>query len=239
MFPRIQLTETQHWFRQLLSAEQTALHYPNQRWQSSTLYGPLARYVKLRDAHAPGMPETFFPPPRVSDPDMYHGKCVTHVPWCMPESLTGGFLWRWWWGKRSRHSRRMRNPQFYVSGKRPMASLNHTEFQWKEFCSTSLIHPQWSYKKNVYIAWCKLLVLCPLLTRISALISQMAIPPGCSHCDGQNNGKSGESEVIHCEWRNNTWNQVVSTIVASLPAYPTYIVTANVVLHECAIVNIT
>ena len=26
--------------------------------------------------------------------------------------------WRW---KRSRHSRRMRNPQFYVSGKRPMA----------------------------------------------------------------------------------------------------------------------
>ena len=25
-----------------------------------------------------------------------------------------------WWGKRSRHSRRMRNPQFYVSGKRLM-----------------------------------------------------------------------------------------------------------------------
>ena len=24
-----------------------------------------------------------------------------------------------WWGKRSRHSRRMRNPQFYVSGKSP------------------------------------------------------------------------------------------------------------------------
>ena len=27
-----------------------------------------------------------------------------------------------WWGKRSRHSRRMRNPQFCVSGKRPMIS---------------------------------------------------------------------------------------------------------------------
>ena len=35
-------------------------------------------------------------------------------------SLTSGFLWSRWRGKRSRHSRRMRNPQFYVSGKRPM-----------------------------------------------------------------------------------------------------------------------
>ena len=35
--------------------------------------GPLARYVKLRVAHAPGMPGTFSLPPRVSDPDMHHG----------------------------------------------------------------------------------------------------------------------------------------------------------------------
>ena len=47
-------------------------------------------------------------------------RAVTHVPWCMPGSPTRGFLWRRWWGKRSRHSRRIRNPQFYVSGKRPM-----------------------------------------------------------------------------------------------------------------------
>ena len=62
------------------------------------------------------------PPSRVSDPDMHHhGTCVTHVPWCMPGSLTSGFLiWSWWLGERSWHSRRMRNPQFYVSGKRPM-----------------------------------------------------------------------------------------------------------------------
>ena len=66
------------------------------------------------------MPGTFFPPPRVSDPDMHLGTCVTHVPWCMPGSLTSVFLWSQWWGKRSRHSRRMRKPQFYVSGKRPM-----------------------------------------------------------------------------------------------------------------------
>ena len=29
-------------------------------------------------------------PRRVSDPDMHHGACVTHVPWCMPGSLTSG-----------------------------------------------------------------------------------------------------------------------------------------------------
>ena len=87
------------------------------RWR----YGPLARHVKLRVAHAPGMPGTFSSQPRFSYPDMHHGSCVTHLPWCIPGSLTSGFLWSRWWGKRSRHSRRMRNPQFHVSGKRPMA----------------------------------------------------------------------------------------------------------------------
>ena len=28
--------------------------------------------------------------PQVSDPDMHHGTCVTHVPWCMSGSLTRG-----------------------------------------------------------------------------------------------------------------------------------------------------
>ena len=32
--------------------------------------GPLTRYEKLRVAHAPGMPGTFSPPQRVSDPDI-------------------------------------------------------------------------------------------------------------------------------------------------------------------------
>ena len=35
------------------------------------------------------------------------------------------FLWNRWQGKRPRHSRRMRNPHFYESGKRPMVS-----FRW-------------------------------------------------------------------------------------------------------------
>ena len=86
-------------------------------------HGPFARYVKFRVAHGPGMPGTFSPPPRISDPDMHHGTCVTDEPWCMSGSLTSGFLWSRWRGKCSRHSRCMRNPQFYVSGKRPMVSV--------------------------------------------------------------------------------------------------------------------
>ena len=80
--------------------------------------GPLARCVKLRVAHAPGMPGTFSPTPRVSDPDIHHGTCVTHVPWCMPGSLASGFLWSRMREKRSGLSPRVRNPQFNVSGKR-------------------------------------------------------------------------------------------------------------------------
>ena len=79
-----------------------------------------SRYVKLRVAHAPGMPGTFSPPPRISDLDMHHGTCDTHELWCIPGSLTSGFPWSGWLGKHSQHSRRMRNPQFYVSGKRSM-----------------------------------------------------------------------------------------------------------------------
>ena len=91
----------------------------NQKENGTTLvrHGPLAKYAKLRVAHAPGMPGTFSPPPRVSDPDMHHGACVTHVPWSMLGLQTNGFLLSQCRGKRSR---RMRNPHIYVSGKRPM-----------------------------------------------------------------------------------------------------------------------
>ena len=37
-------------------------------------------------------------PPRVSDPDMHHGTCVTHVTH-IPGSLTSGFFWSRRWGK--------------------------------------------------------------------------------------------------------------------------------------------
>ena len=62
------------------------------------------------------MPGTFFPLLRVSDPDMFHGTSVTQVP----RSLSNGFLRSQLLVKRSQNFRCMRNPQFYVSGKRPM-----------------------------------------------------------------------------------------------------------------------
>ena len=77
------------------------------------------------------MPGTFSPPPLVSDPDMHHGTCVTHVPWYMSGSLTSGFLWSRRRGKRSRHSWRMRNPQFCVSGKRPMRKAFPASLSWR------------------------------------------------------------------------------------------------------------
>ena len=83
-------------------------------------YGPFACYKKLRVVHAPGMLGTFSPPPRVSDPDMHHGTCVTHVPWYTAGSITSGLLWSRWREERSRHSRRMCNPQLYVSGRKPI-----------------------------------------------------------------------------------------------------------------------
>ena len=59
-----------------------------------------------------------------------------HAPrnrWCMPGSITSGFLWSRWRGIRSQHSRCMRNPQFYISGKRPMGD------QELKQCSRSIL----------------------------------------------------------------------------------------------------
>ena len=66
-----------------------------------------------------------FPPPTskkplLSDPGMHHGTCVTQVPWCMLG--IGNPRWR---GKLSRHSRRMRNTQLYVFGKRSIQDVSH------------------------------------------------------------------------------------------------------------------
>ena len=55
--------------------------------------------------------------PLVSDPGMRHARAVMHV----------GIAYPRWRGKRSRHSRRMRIPQFYVSGKSPMESTQYLQ----------------------------------------------------------------------------------------------------------------
>ena len=70
------------------------------RYPGGMTYASCARYATLRVTHAPAM--TFSPPPLVSDPDIHHGTCVTHVPWCIPGSLTSYFLWSRRRGKRSR-----------------------------------------------------------------------------------------------------------------------------------------
>ena len=114
-------------------------------------HGPLARYVKLRVAHAPGITGTISPPPQVSDPDTHHGTCVTHVPWCMPGSLTSGFPWIRLQGKRSRHSRRMRNLQFYVSGKNHMAKRSLSYYF--HVTNEDWLQNIWMFQFNRYL-WC-------------------------------------------------------------------------------------
>ena len=103
------------------------------------LYGPFIRYVKLRVAHAPGMPGTFSPSPtsketaslrfRHASRHVRHACAVMHAGIANPQ----------WRGKRSRRSRHMRNPQFYVSGKRPMNEWQHymtserVIYRWNEW----------------------------------------------------------------------------------------------------------
>ena len=96
----------------------------------STSHGPLARYIKMRVAHAPGMPGAFSPSARVCDPDMHHGTCVTHVPWCMPGLLNRGFLWNRWWGKHSWHSWRMCNRNFTYLIRGALNISNYSWFFW-------------------------------------------------------------------------------------------------------------
>ena len=78
----------------------------------------LARYVKLRFAQAPGMPGTFPCHRGLAIPTCFTARAWRTCRCCMPGSLTSGFPWSQWRGKRSRHSRCMHNPRIYVSGKR-------------------------------------------------------------------------------------------------------------------------
>ena len=124
----------------------------------SCYHGTLARYVKLRVAHALGMPERFSLPPWISDPDMHHGTCVTDVLWCLPGSLTSGFLWSLWRRRRFRHSRRMHNPQFYVSGKRVILSIIHNKNTQTSQVKTFYSY-HWSWHCWICMLWMELMIL--------------------------------------------------------------------------------
>ena len=77
----------------------------------------------------------------------------------MPGSLTGGFVWSRRRGKLSRRSRHMRNPQFYVSGKRAMHTfkrntLNDDRLQttwWCFVCQTYFLPVP--YRLRCAITW--------------------------------------------------------------------------------------
>ena len=122
-------------------------------------HGPLTRYAKLRDVHAPGMPGTFSRQAWISDPDIHQGTCIKA---CMLGSLTNGSLWNWWRGKRFRYSGRMRNSQIYVSGKRPIiASVTlcaHKElittwwYRWQNFNTVKNIE-YWLRQLDLRICW--------------------------------------------------------------------------------------
>ena len=103
--------------------------------------GPLTRYVKLRVAHAPGMSGTLSPPPTSKENaskrsqhasrHVRHARAVMHVGIANPR----------WRGKCSRHSRRMRNTQFYVSGKRPMVILQKRSLHPTRLSAVGSRHP--------------------------------------------------------------------------------------------------
>ena len=89
-------------------------------WCQTILTWTSCQIRKIVGCACAGTAGKFSLPLQVCDPNMLHNTCVMHVPWCMPGSLTSGFLWSWWRRKLSRHFLCMRNWQFYVSDKRPM-----------------------------------------------------------------------------------------------------------------------
>ena len=138
---------------------------------------PWASYQmrKTQVANEPGMPGTFshhrlHMKPLVRDAGMHRGKCVTQVEIANQQR----------WGKRSRHSRRMRNPQFYVSGERPIGNTcswyfnrNKTTFAPKHLfqnisCRLAAILSQ---------SWCVESVQCAC---ISAAVVYAQVESSCS-----------------------------------------------------------
>ena len=128
-------------------------------WSIPNLHGPLARYAILWVAHAPEMPGTSFPPLRVSDPDVHHGTCVTHVPWCMPEIANQGFYFKIGGGENvpGIPGTTLRNLQCWVSGKRPMLSISFYTQQlssWlcmtlQKTCDISAVSRYWYFMHSV------------------------------------------------------------------------------------------
>ena len=85
---------------------------------SGCFHGPLTRYVKLWAVHASGMPGTFSPPPTSKETASWRSRHASRHVRLARAVMHVGIANPRWREKRSRHSRRMRNPQFYLSVQR-------------------------------------------------------------------------------------------------------------------------
>ena len=96
--------------------------------------------------------------PQVSmDHAMRHARAVMHV----------GIANSRWWGKRSRHSRRMRKPQFYISDKRPIKWCRYS------VCPLQYVHMSLRtnilvvVKQSIYMGLCDTCLCCKSLRHLS------------------------------------------------------------------------
>ena len=101
--------------------------------QPSNIHGPLTIYIILRSAHAPRMLGTFSLAPTsketASQQSRHASRQVRHERAVMRVGISNS-RWR---RKRPRHSRRIRNPQFCVSGNRPMQCRLLRSLYWHLF----------------------------------------------------------------------------------------------------------
>ena len=105
-------------------------------------HGPLAKYVKLRVAHPPWTSGTFSPSPISKETACWRSR---HAPRHVRPAravMHVGIVNPRWRGIRSRHSRRMRNPQIYISGMRPIRPFLMKEC---DVCTTVLDTRRFSY----------------------------------------------------------------------------------------------
>ena len=86
-------------------------------------YGPLAKYIKLRVVDAQECRECFHSPPPKETAIKGSRHASRHVRHARAVMLVG-IAYPRWRGKHSRHSRRIHNPQFYVSGTRPIVFMD-------------------------------------------------------------------------------------------------------------------
>ena len=122
----------------------TKLDSIKQKWDTMIflvmINGSLTRYVKLQVAHMPGMPATYSPPPTSKETANQRSQHASRHVRDARTVMHVGITKQRWRGKSSRHSRRMHNPQYHVSGKRSMhIFINHIAFL-KIMINTWLIH---------------------------------------------------------------------------------------------------